>query len=516
MKILSKTHIDQLDAYTIKNDNITYLDLMERAGNAVFELIHQRLQGNPVPIHIFCGLGNNGGDGLVVARYLVEHGYNVTTYIVNFSNNRSEGFLINFDRLKEIVTPWPIQIKGTEDFPNIPSTDIIIDAIFGLGLNRQMELWVKQLIQHINKTQCFKIAIDVPSGLQADDSPEDKDAVIYANSCLTFQAPKLVFFLPETAGYIQDIEILDIGLNQEFLHQIQSGIDLIRKQEAISVYIPREKFGHKGNYGHSLLIGGSKGKVGSLVLAAKACMRVGSGLATTIVPECGYEIMQTSVPEVMAIENDSDDYITSFKTDFTPNAIGIGVGLGQHSKTIEAFKHFLKVNKQSLVLDADALNILSDNKKLLQLLPENTILTPHPKELERLIGGWDNDFHKIEKTKAFSNAYKCIVLIKGAHSVIVYGDQLFVNTTGNPGMATAGSGDVLTGMLTGLVAQGYNPIDATIFGVYLHGSAGDLALQEFGYQALLASDIVQYIGKAFIDLFVEPEQQVQPEAQTQE
>jgi len=232
------------------------------------------------------------------------------------------------------------------------------------------------------------------------------------------------------------------------------------------------------------------------------------------VPECGYEILQTSIPEVMVVENDADDYITNFKVDFIPNAVGIGVGLGQHSKTIEAFKDFLRENKQSLVLDADALNILAENKELLQLLPENTILTPHPKELERLIGVWKDDFDKIEKTKAFSNTYKCIVLIKGAHSIIVYGDQLFVNTTGNPGMASAGSGDVLTGMLTGLVAQGYNPINATIMGVYLHGTAGDLALQEYGYQALLASDIIQYIGKAFMDLFVEPEQ-VQAEPQTQ-
>lgn len=514
MKILTKEQLKAADIHTIKNENISFIDLMERAGKAVFSLIDSRLSGNPVQIHIFCGLGNNGGDGLVLARYLVEHGYNVTTYIVNFSNNRSEGFLVNFDRLKEIITPWPVQIKSVEDFPTIPSTDIVIDAIFGLGLNRPMELWVKQLIQHINNTQCFKIAIDVPSGLRADQSPEDKNAVIYANSCLTFQAPKLIFFLPETAGYVQDLEILDIGLNQEFIQQIQSGIELIRKQEAVSVYIPREKFGHKGIYGHSLLIGGSKGKVGSLVLASKACMRVGSGLATALVPECGYEILQTSIPEVMVVENDADDYITNFKVDFIPNAIGIGVGLGQHSKTIEAFKDFLRENKQSLVLDADALNILAENKELLQLLPENTILTPHPKELERLIGVWKDDFDKIEKTKAFSNTYKCIVLIKGAHSIIVYGDQLFVNTTGNPGMASAGSGDVLTGMLTGLVAQGYNPINATIMGVYLHGTAGDLALQEYGYQALLASDIIQYIGKAFMDLFVEPEQ-VQPEPQTQ-
>lgn len=511
MKILTKEQLIAADNITIQKQKISFIDLMEKAGKAIFELIHNRLGGNPVPIHIFCGLGNNGGDGLVVARYLVEHGYNVTTYIVNFSNNRSEGFLKNYDRLKEIVTPWPTQIKDAESFPNLNPEHIVIDAIFGIGLNRPMEGWVKQLIQHLNASQCFKISIDIPSGLKLDESPEDRNSVIYANSCLTFQVPKLIFFLPETANYVNEIEILDIGLDQSFIDQLESGVDLVGKQEALSLYIPRDKFGHKGTYGHSLLIGGSKGKIGSMVLASKASMRVGSGLTTSIIPECGYEVLQTAVPEVMVIENDSDDFISDFKVNFTPNAIGVGVGLGKHSKTINAFENFLKVNKQPLVLDADALNILSENKKLLDFLPENTILTPHPKELERLIGLWDNDFDKIAKTIAFSEKYRCIVLIKGAHSIIVYGDQLFVNTSGNPGMATAGSGDVLTGMITGLIAQGYNQINATIFGVYLHGSAGDLALQDFGYQALLASDIIEHIGKAYMDLFATPEQP-QPEA----
>jgi len=505
MKILSKEQLVQANQYTIQNQNITFLDLMERAGKAVFQLIDQRLNGNPVPIHVFCGLGNNGGDGLVLARYLVEHGYIVHTYIVNFSSNRSEGFMQNFNRLKEIVTPWPYQIKGIEDFPKIASSEIVIDAIFGLGLNRSMESWVKKLIQYINASQCYKISIDVPSGIKADEAPETKDAVIYANSCLTFQSPKLVFFLPETAGYIQDLEILDVGLDQKFIQQLPLNISLIGKQEVLPVYIPRDKFGHKGTYGHSLIIGGSKGKIGSVVLAAKASMRIGSGLTTVVIPQCGYEVLQSTLPEVMVCENDSDNYIIDFEVNFIPSAIGIGVGLGKKSKTIASFKKFLKVNKMPLVLDADAINIISENNDLLELLPESTVLTPHPKELERLIGSWKDDFEKLDKVKDFSNKYKCIVLIKGAHSITVIGNQLYVNTTGNPGMATAGSGDVLTGIITGLISQGYTPKNATIFGVYLHGTAGDLALREFGYQALMASDIIKYIGKAYMDLFVEPE-----------
>ncbi|WP_299897056.1 NAD(P)H-hydrate dehydratase [uncultured Aquimarina sp.] len=506
MKIFSADQMRKADEITIQTQNITSLDLMERASTQIFNVLHQRLQGAPIPIHVFCGIGNNGGDGLVISRLLVEHGYHVKTYIVNFSDKRSKNFLVNYDRLKEIASEWPTQIKSEDDFPTISPQDMVIDAIFGIGLNRPIVPWVINLIKHINAARSFTLSIDVPSGLYADKAPEDKEGVIYASTTVTFQLPKLVFFLPETGQYSQDLEVIDIGLSREFIAQTPGFADLIGKNELLSLYRPRHKFAHKGDYGHCLIIGGSYGKMGSVVLATESSLRIGAGLATAYIPECGYEILQTSVPEAMVITDEEDDYISNIDINFEPTAIGIGIGLGTGEKTINGFEALLKENKSNLVIDADAINILSKKQELLEYLPPKTILTPHPGELKRLIGDWKDDFDKINRVKEFSKKYDAIVVIKGANSLIIYQDQIYVNTSGNPGMATAGSGDVLTGIITGLLAQGYDPLHAAIFGVYLHGMSGDLVVQSAGYQGLLASDIVAHIGKAYLELFKKPQQ----------
>ena len=506
MKIFAPEHIKQADQITVQNQNISSLDLMERAGETVFNMMHERLQGAPVKIHIFCGLGNNGGDGLVIARHLEQHGYHVATYVVNFSNHRSKNFLANFDRIKEISKKWPVQLKNADELPEISPQDMVVDCIFGIGLNRPMVDWVEMLVKHTNQSRTFILSIDVPSGLYADKAPENKDAVIYCNVCLTFQAPKLVFFLPETAGYIQEVDIVDIGLDQNFMQQVQTQMELIQKPEVLSLYQPREKFSHKGIYGHALLIGGSRGKIGSMLLASKSCLVSGAGLVTAIVPKCGYDIMQCSIPEVMIIDNEHDDYLVDFASGIDAKVVCIGMGLGKKPQTIDAFKEFLVSNKKQLVIDADGLNILSENKNLLTLLPAQTVMTPHPKELERLIGSWKDDFDKLEKTKQFSKEYNCIIVIKGANTITVYKEDLYVNSTGNPGMATAGSGDVLSGIITGLISQNYVPLHAAIFGVYLHGSAGDIAIESTAYQALIASDITNNLGNAYLELFKEPEQ----------
>lgn len=495
--------MQQADAATINKQTISSLELMERAATQVFNLIHQRLQGAPVPIHIFCGLGNNGGDGLVIARLLLEHGYAIKTYIVNFSEHRSKDFLENYDRLKAISSEWPVQLKNDESLPEIKQEDIVIDAIFGIGLNRPIVSWVINLIKHINTSRAFTLSIDVSSGLYANKAPDDPEGVIYASVTTTFQMPKLAFFLPETGKFTQNLEVVDIGLDREYLMQTEGIAQLISKNEVLPLYKPRQKYSHKGTYGHGLLIGGSYGKMGSMVLASEAALRSGAGLITAFIPECGYEIMQTSVPEAMVI-TDEDNYITNIKFDLDPTVVGIGPGLGQDSKTVTTFGKFIKGYKNPLVIDADGLNILSKEKNLLKELPSQTILTPHPKELERLIGTWKDDFDKLDKAKAFSKTYDCILIIKGANTITLYKDQLYINTTGNPGMSTAGSGDVLTGIISGLIAQGYKSLEASIFGVYLHGTAGDIAIQNTAYQGLLARDIIANIGNAYLDLFKKP------------
>ncbi|MDO1500451.1 NAD(P)H-hydrate dehydratase [Winogradskyella maritima] len=511
MKILSKEQIYEGDRLTAERQNVSSTDLMERAGTAIFNWMHMRMQGAQVPIHVFCGIGNNGGDGLVLARHLITHGYNVITYIVNCGNGRSKDFLVNYDRIKNVTKDWPKLLTCKEDFPEIHVDDIIVDAVFGIGLNRAVDPWIQELFVHFKSTGAFTLSIDIPSGLYTDKPIEPESSAVMANYTLSFQAPKLIFFLPETAEHSTQWEVLDIGIDRDYLMSTETEVELISKHEVLPFYKRRDKFSHKGDFGHGLIIGGSKGKMGAVVLATKGMLSAGAGLATAYIPECGYTVLQTAVPEAMALTDDGDDYIEDLEFEFEPTAIGIGVGLGTDPKTITAFEHFLKLNKAPLVIDADALNILSLSKKLLKLLPEGSILTPHPKELERLIGQWDNDFEKLDKTSEFSSKHKVSVVIKGANTITVHGNKKYVNTSGNPGMATGGAGDVLTGVITGLICQGYPPIEATLFGVYLHGRSADLALEDYGYQSLLASHIADGLGEAFIDLFKQPEQEQQQE-----
>jgi hydroxyethylthiazole kinase-like uncharacterized protein yjeF len=506
MKIFSKEQIYEGDKITAEKQNISSTDLMERAGSQIFNWMHMRMQGAQVPIHIFCGIGNNGGDGLVLARHLILDGYDVKTYVINCSDKRSKDFLINYDRIKNVTKKWPTLLSCSEDFPKIHQDDIIVDAVFGIGLNRPVDDWVKSLFLHFRASKAFTLSIDIPSGLYTDKAVTDEDAVVFAGYTLSFAAPKLVFFLPETAKFTIQWEVLDIGLDQEFLYSTTTEVDLIGKHEVLPMYMPRDKFSHKGQFGHALIIGGSYGKIGAVTLASKAALSVGSGLITAYIPKCGYTVLQSSFPEAMVITDKDEEKITSINFDIQPTVIGFGIGAGTDTKTISAFEVFLKTNKTPLVIDADGINILSKNKALLKLLPLQTVLTPHPTELERLIGTWENDFDKLKKVKAFSKKYSAIVVIKGANTITVFQDKLYVNTTGNPGLATAGSGDVLTGIITGLMSQGYSNLSATIFGVYLHGKSADIAVESFGYQSIIASYVIDCLGEAYIDLFKQPEQ----------
>ncbi|WKB80584.1 NAD(P)H-hydrate dehydratase [Cellulophaga lytica] len=512
MKIFTGEQIYQADKFTIEKQQITSDELMERVAVQIFNWLHLRLQGAQPKIHLFCGIGNNGGDGLAVARHLKEHGYNIEVYIVNYNEKRTEEFLINLKRLKD-RNVWPNFLSTETELPAIGREDIVVDAIFGIGLNRTPDNWVASLMMHINNSEAFILAVDVPSGLFLDKIVENPKAIIHANHILTFQSPKLAFFLPQTGIYCNQWEIIDIGIDPEYLTVTETIYTLISKNEVLQSYIPREKFAHKGTYGHSLIIGGSYGKVGAAILAAKGALNSGSGLVSALLPKCGYVPMQSSMPEIMVQTGANDDLLANFDFDLEPTVIGVGPGLGKAPQTVEAFGKFLRQNKIPLVIDADALNIISENRDLLKLIPEDSVLTPHPKELERLIGKWENDFDKLEKAKLFSIELKCILVIKGAHTIVLYQGKGFINTSGNPGMATAGSGDVLTGVITGLIAQGYPKVVAAIFGVYLHGSAGDLAVEGLGYQSLTASSIVNTIGGAFIELFKRPEAPQQQEQQ---
>lgn len=489
LKILNTSEIREWDAFTIKNEPITSIALMERACVAFVQWFTTRFDQRK-SIGVVCGTGNNGGDGLGIARLLMEMGYSVKVWIVK--GNESEDFQINRQRLSEP----PMEISKKPGDQIFDTCDVIIDGIFGSGLSRAPDGIYAEVIQCINSANALRIAIDIPSGLFADQ--HTKGISVLADYTVTFQTPKLAFLLPENADKVGEWTAMDIGLSRTFLKGSSSKYFWVEKKW-VSKHLPRrKKFAHKGDFGRALLIAGSFGKMGAAVLGARASMKSGVGLLTVHVPGCGYSIIQSTVPEAMATVDEDEKCFTSISSEDDFSAIGLGPGLGQDVKTVKGLEAFLNETKMSLVIDADGINLLAANSNLLHLLKEDCILTPHPGELQRLIGDWDDDFHRLEKAKAFASQIKCVLVIKGANTSIVSPDgRVFFNSSGNPGMATAGSGDVLTGIILSLRAQGMGALEAAIAGVFVHGYAGDLAAWETGQASLTASDIINSLPSAF-------------------
>jgi len=394
-------------------------------------------------------------------------------------------------------------IQSQEFFPVIEDNDVVIDALYGSGLNRPLKDLSAELVDHINRSEALVIAIDVPSGMFIDKSSLG-NAVIKAGMTLTFQCLKMCFLLAENESYTGSVHVLDIGLLPAFPETVSSCFQLLGSSVIKKIYRPRNAFAHKGNFGHALLIAGSYGKIGAAVLAARACLRSGAGLLTVHIPGCGYQVIQTSVPEAMVQADAEDRILTSLIETNNFSAVGIGCGIGTAPKTIEALKHILSACKSPLILDADAINILGQDKKLLDILPENSVLTPHPKEFERITQKAKNDFHRHDLQREFAKKHHVIVVLKGAHTSIAFPDgRVYFNVTGNPGMAKGGSGDALTGIILSLQAQKYSPENASILGVYLHGLAGDIALKKQSVQSLLATDLVENLGEAFKKISLE-------------
>jgi hydroxyethylthiazole kinase-like uncharacterized protein yjeF len=486
-KILSARQIQETDVYTIKHEPISSIELMERASNAFSSAIERRLSKTQ-KIIITCGIGNNGGDGLAVSRILMSKGYQVTPVLVKFSEHLSPDCLSNFKQLSAVHV-----IEKGSDIPEFSSYDVIVDAILGSGLTRPIEGLVAKVIAKINESNQPIFSIDIPSGLYCDQLSHSKCS-IKSDLVITFQRPKLAFFFLENNDFIKEWLVVDIGWSEDFM-QRQKTTNFILDQTIAKRVEVRSKYSHKGNYGHSLIISGSYGKMGAAVLASKACLRSGIGLLTTVVPPCGYYIMQATVPEAMCLTGGDGSCITALPNIDAFNAIGIGPGIGTTSETKEVLRQlFQKISNQYLVIDADGLNIISQNKELLNQLPIDSVLTPHPKEFERLVGKWKDSVERLKKQRQFSLDYRCILVLKGANTCIT--DQTgnaYWNTSGNPGMATGGSGDVLTGIITGLLGQKYAPLEAALLGVYFHGKAGDSAAALKGEYALIASDLIEQL-----------------------
>lgn len=501
IKIFTSEQVRKADAYTIHNDPVSSIELMERAAVACVDWMTNFSDISIKRLLVFCGPGNNGGDGLAIARLLQEKKIPVTVFLSNDQFKVSEDFSVNLQRAKE--SGVDIRFGNSFEWSSITENSIIIDALFGSGLSKPLDGEFKQMVELINNCPCIKIAVDIPSGLFADKPADlNKSTIVKADYTLSFQFPKLAFLFPENEYITGEWHILPIGLHPDFIRNEPCMNYLVEFSDAKSILKPRSKFSHKGTYGHALLIGGSRGKIGAGVLMGKSCIRSGAGLVTVHLPKCGYEIIQTAAPEVMVSIDPDENECTLLPHLDSYSAIAAGPGLGTEKNPAVMLKQLIQEVRVPLILDADALNILSENPTWLAFLPKGTILTPHPGEFERLAGKTTNSFDRLEILRTFCIKYCLNIVLKGAYTIVCSPlGNCYFNPTGNPGMATGGSGDVLTGLIAGLLAQGYNATEACILGVYLHGLAGDFALEQTGYESLVAGDIIDNLGKAFIELY---------------
>src|SRR5690606_4165406 len=472
MKILSATAIYEWELATIASQHLEPAELMERAAAALFQAIQQYVGERQASFVILCGFGNNGGDGLAVGRMLHHAGHTVKIYLLDHVAYSLENEM-NQERLHEIGVP--ILSLTPESTLAFKEKNIWIDALFGYGLSRPLDHRWKPLVHQINNTSDPVLSIDIPSGLFADKSTPIESPIVQADTTYTFACPKQSLLFPQYAPFTGHFQILDIGLSKDILDDISTRYHYIQKEDVQSLIRPLQKFSHKGTYGHAYIAGGRYGSIGAIILAGKAALKTGCGLVTTYVPACGYTALQSAFPEAQMQTAPLDTHISRFSESITEfDAIGFGMGAGTHQETERALHELLEQLKLAaevppMLFDADAINILARNPSWHALLPPGSILTPHPKELERLIGPWTDDFEKIEKVRDWCYTYRQIVIVTGANSAIVSPDgTVHLNSTGNPGMATAGSGDVLSGVITSLLAQRYTPTKAALLGVYLH------------------------------------------------
>jgi NAD(P)H-hydrate epimerase len=477
------------DAHTIQHEPIASIDLMERACRAFVDWLVVRYDATQ-SILVVCGTGNNGGDGLGIARLLHEWGYRVRVWIV-CGNSESADFTMNLKRLPEKVERHEIRTE----VPPLADANVIIDAIFGSGIARPLSGIHERVIAFLNAASATRVAVDIPSGLLLDQP--SSGTVFQADHTVTFQAPKLPFLFAEVAPFVGRWHVVEIGLRKEFLKQLPASYHFVTRRAIRKLVQPRERFSHKGVYGHALVMAGSVGKIGAAVLATRAALRAGAGLVTARVPRDGNVIMQTQVPEAMTSVDEHEGYLAAFPAAESFDVIGIGPGIGKSRDTARVLEQALTAGKP-LVLDADALNLLAEHSALLHLVPPGSILTPHPKEFERLVGPSKDSFERLGRQVKLAQQLKSVVLVKGAYTAIATPEgTVYFNSTGNPAMAKGGSGDVLTGVLTGLLAQKYPATEAALLGVYWHGLAGDLAAHELGEYSVIASDLIDYLPAAF-------------------
>jgi len=495
IKVLSTDQIREADKFTIRHEPISSTDLMERAAEACAIWISDKVRKD-LPLVFFCGTGNNGGDGLAIARLLSIHGFStIDIRIAGDPETGSNDFQINLERLRE-VNITATCITEPEDLHGIPSHAVLIDALLGNGLNRPVDGLYLKIVHFINTLSNEVISIDIPSGMFGEDNSSNSiDGIVLATHTLTFQQPKLAFLLSDAGERSGSWHILDIGLSKAFIDTAPSTFYLSTKEDIEQLEPERKKFSHKGTYGHALLVAGSKGMVGAAVLATRAALRSGVGLVTTMAPRCGYSILQSTAPEAICMDCGSENTVSG-KTDWSRfDAIGIGPGIGKDPLALETLSKLLEEYSGFKVIDADALNLIAENKALLKLVDRKTILTPHPGEFDRLFGKCTSAFKRLLLLQIKAKEHDCYILLKGAHTAIsMPNGNIYFNNTGNPGMAKGGSGDVLTGFLTGKLAALKDPRAASLIAAWRHGDAGEIIAKDLGQELMTALDLTNFLS----------------------
>jgi len=500
MKIFTGAQIKELDKYTTEHEPIKSADLMERAAKALTRSI-MAAWGADTPVTVFAGPGNNGGDALAVARMLAENGYSTAVYLFNIGNRLSDDCTLKKKQLEDCKKVKTfVEVTNEFDPPRLERGMLVIDGLFGSGLNKPLAGGFASLVKYINQSPAQVVSIDIPSGLMPEDNTYSIRAnIIKADMTLTLQHKKLSFMFAENQQFIGKLQILDIGLSREGMESIPATYSVAEEGDVRARLLHRDSFAHKGSMGSALLIAGSYGMAGAAILSAKACLRSGAGKVTVETPRRNSDILQIAVPEAV-IYHDKDEKNFTEPVDVEEfDALGIGPGLGQHENSAIALITQIRKTQVPVVLDADALNILASHRAWMQQLPKGLIMTPHPKEFERLAGNrYSDSYERLSKAQSMARQLQAYIILKGHYSALCLPDgNVVFNSTGNAGMATAGSGDVLTGIITGLLARGYKQADACLTGMYLHGLAGDIAAKEKGMESLTAGDIIENIPQAF-------------------
>ena len=497
MKIFKTEQIRQIDSDTMRYEPIASIDLMERAARTLTDAIMQKFGGQKRFFAIFAGPGNNGGDALAIARMLNALNEKTEVWLINPKGKLSPDCEKNLERLKN--SNIDLHICSSEfTAPQLPEESIIIDGIFGSGLNKPAAGLFAEAIRFINNSHAKIVAIDIPSGLHGERNNFDAEGIVHAHTTLTLQFPKLSFFMPENDKFTGEWEILNIGLSSRAIEEQESNLYYTVKEEIAATVTPRVKFSHKGNYGHALLVAGSQGMAGAAILAARATLRSGVGLLSVCTPLCNNTILQTSVPEAMTLPHNGENHLCTPPTTERYTAVAAGPGLGTAEETEKALLQLIALCKVPMVLDADALNIISKHPETLGQLPAGSIITPHPGEFARLAGGIKAREEQLAKATEFAQKYNICIVLKGAYTAVCSPDgNIYFNSTGNPGMATAGSGDTLTGIALALLARGYDSTNAARIAVYIHGLTGDLAAERNGRTAMTAGDIVDALPTAW-------------------